>query len=191
MRRSNAKEQFKFSKLESLAERHRKADDKYALQTSFISQWVRAPLVVYGRSLPEMVSSDRFVLHGIERVEGTDLVDVSFKYRAEPGKRSFLDAHVTLMEDNFWSVKSFHTRTELGTTDGFVEYFSADEQSAVRLPKRVVLREWTAAPKDSELLDNWEVEFKELTRYDPVPRDFTLASFGVEEVGFAEDAIRP
>lgn len=148
---------------------------------TFVTEWLRAPLTMHGRTLPDIFSSPDFRLGAVSELEGGEIA-VEFDYPGKPGKLSLLDSRVVLMPENHFSIDSYEAKTENFNVTGSIEYDLGTPEVAVRFPRIVKMAEWNGEPEKGELMTSYFVKFEDLRSYSASGDEFTLASFGVDEV---------
>ena len=150
---------------------------------SVVSNWLCASYMLYGRSLIDILDSDNLKLESIEDGVEDDTVVLKFEFPTDGRKVGLGEANLVLIPTNSYSIQSFSATTEIGGVDGGVEYNSESlRDDGIRFPQRVFVREWDGVPGRSTLLENQEFEFDSLALHPYSAEDFSLESFGVEEI---------
>lgn len=169
-------------------------DGRQVRMNRFIREWLHAPLIVHGRSLPMIFSSPSFLLKRVEDLANGEMA-VEFDYTGEAGKLSLFDSRIILLKDNHYSIARYTTRTENFHVTASIEYFPERASDAprsndspesstktFRFPRLITMKEWSGLPGESELWTNYEVTFSTVQRRIPSNDQFTLSYFGVDEI---------
>lgn len=149
-----------------------------------VTGWLNASSMIYGRSLAKVLTDDGTVVKSAGLVDGGEFFQVVFSYSGHGKETSMLNTTVQLMPKNNFSISSYSGESEIGGFDGVVEYFPPSADTKIALPRKVVVRERGLSSSGLESLGVDEFEFKSLAHCSPTGEEFTLASFGVEEVDF-------
>lgn len=146
-----------------------------------ITRWLHSPYYIYGRSIIDILEASPEAITGV-KVKENSLLEVSLNVPKVGRKLALENCKVYLMPASNYCIHSFTAQTEIGGVDSEVEYFEDNIVDGIRLPKRIVQREWDGLPGSSKLLGSEEFEFTELKTHVATADDFTLASFGLPEV---------
>jgi hypothetical protein len=154
----------------------------------YLHNYLNAPFSLLGWKVGSLLSEERFSVRSVSRVRDGDkqMLKVEFDRKPDSKGREGFHGSFIVSPDEAWVVRSFEYMDQYKHSGhGTVEYGAV--QHGVPVPKRVVHNTQSGREGGPSLRGTYD--FEEFTLEEAPDRDFTLAAFGIPDIGRSNERV--